>query len=186
MPRSRVIALALWSVLVIGLSVLYALRPELLEPERVVAALRWSPTSVLVGYVVLSVLRPLTLIPSTVLIVVGTLLFPDRPWVVMVGSLSAVVASALLIYYFFEFLGLGDLFERKHARHVRWLERQMHEKGFWLVVGWSMFPFVPTDVICYVAGTLRMQVGKFALGVALGELPIVAFYVWATAAVAGG
>lgn len=186
MPRSRLIALVLWTGLVIVLSALYALRPELLEPERVVRTLRASGQSVLFGYVVLSVLRPFTLIPSTVLIIVGTLLFPDRQWFVAVSSLAAVVASAVLIYYFFEFLGLGDLFERKHAKHVRWLEDQMNRKGFFLVVGWSMFPFVPTDVICYVAGTLKMHVGKFAAGVALGELPIVAFYVWATGAVVNG
>ena len=185
MPRVRLIALVLWIGLVVGLSILYALRPALLEPERVVQALRGSGQSVLVGYVVLSVLRPITLIPSTLLIVVGTLLFPDLKWFVMISSLAAVVASAVLIYYFFEFLGLDDLFERKHAKHVRWLETQMNQKGFWLVVGWSMFPFVPTDVICYVAGTLRMHVGKFALGVTLGEIPIVAFYVWATGAVVG-
>ena len=182
-PRFRLIALFLWLALVAVLSILYAVRPDLLEPERVVGTLRRSGQSVLFGYVVLSVLRPFTLIPSTVLIIVGTLLFPDRQWFVMVSSLGAVVASAVLIYYFFEFLGLGDLFERTHATKVRWLERQMHQKGFFLVVGWSMFPFVPTDVICYVAGTLRMHVGKFAAGVALGELPIVAFYVWATGAV---
>ena len=62
----------------------------------------------------------------------------------------------------------------------------MNQKGFWLVVGWSAFPFVPTDVICYVAGTLRMQLGKFAAGVALGEVPIVGFYVWAGGLVFGG
>ena len=36
MPRVRLIALVLWIGLVVGLSILYALRPELLEPERVV------------------------------------------------------------------------------------------------------------------------------------------------------
>ena len=97
----------------------------------------------------------------------------------MVSSLGGIVVSALLIYFFFEFLGLGELFERTHATRVRWLKEQMNRKGFWLVVGWSAFPFVPTDVICYVAGTLRMHVRTFAAGVALGELPLVAFYVWA-------
>lgn len=181
-PRIRLIALGLWIALVLVWSVLYAVRPDLLEPERMVATLRASGQSVLVGYIALSCLRPFTLIPSTVLIVVGTLLFPDRSWFVMISSLGGVVLSALLIYYFFEFLGIGAIFERRHAPRVRWLERQMHQKGFWLVVGWSMFPFVPTDVICYVAGTLRMPVGKFAAGVALGELPVVAFYVLATSA----
>ena len=179
MPRIRLIALGLWVTLMLALSVLYTVNPALLDPERMVEMLRRSGQSVLLGYVVLSVVRAFTLVPSTVLVLVGILLFPDRPWFVMVSSLGGTVVSALLIYFFFEFLGLGELFERRHATRVRWLKEQMHRKGFWLVVGWSAFPFVPTDVICYVAGILRMHVRTFAAGVALGELPLVAFYVWA-------
>ena len=186
MPRIRLIALVLWVALMLALSVLYTVNPALLDPERMVEMLRRSGQSVLLGYIVLSVVRAFTLVPSTVLVLVGMLLFPDRPWFVMISSLGGIVASALLIYFFFEFLGLGELFERKHAQRVRWLEEQMNRKGFWLVVGWSAFPFVPTDVICYVAGTLRMQLGKFAAGVALGELPLVAFYVWAGGMLFGG
>ena len=185
MPRIRLIALVFWLTLAAVLSVVYAQRPELLEPERIVATLRGSGQSVLLGYVLLSMVRAFTLVPSTVFIIVGTLLFPDRPWFVMASSLSGVVLSTVLIYCFFDFLGLGDLFERKHAKHVRWLEQQMNQKGFWLVVGWSAFPFVPTDVICYVAGTLRMHLGRFAFGIALGKVPLIAFYVWATGALIG-
>ena len=77
-----------------------------------------------------------------------------------------------------EEIALHDqLLERRHAARVRWLEDQMRRKGFWVVVAWSAFPFVPTDAICYVAGTLRMKLSVFLCGVALGELPIVAFYV---------
>lgn len=179
MPRIRLIALVLWVALMLALSVLYTVNPDLLDPERLVESLRGLGPSGLFGYVVLSIVRAFTLVPSTVLVLVGMLLFPDRPWFVMISSLGGIVISALLIYFFFEFLGLGELFERKHAARVRWLEEQLNRKGFWLVVGWSAFPLVPTDVICYVAGTLRMHLGKFAAGVALGELPLVAFYVWA-------
>ena len=107
-------------LLVVTLTVLYAVNPELVRPERLVDALRQSGQPVLLVYVVLSVVRAFTLIPSTV-----------------------------------------------------------------LVVGWSAFPFV-SDVICYAAGTLRMHLGKFAGGVALGEVPIVGFYVWAGGMVFGG
>ena len=186
MSRIRLIALVLWVLLALALTVLYTVNPALIDPERLVETLRGSGQSVLLGYVVLSVVRAFTLVPSTVLIIVGMLLFPDRPWFVMVSSLGGVVVSAVLIYFFFEFLGLGDLFERTHATRVRWLEAQMNRKGFWLVVAWSAFPFVPTDIICYVAGTLRMHLGKFAVGVAIGELPLVAFYVWAGGRLFGG
>ena len=181
MPRIRLIALVVWAASVAALSALYVLRPDLLEPERVAAALRGSGQPVLLGYVALNVVRAFTLVPATVLVVAGTLLFPDRPWFVTGSALGGAVASALLIYYFFDFLGLGDLFERRHAARVRRLEAQMARRGgFWLVAGWSAFPFTPTDVICYVAGTLRMPVARFAAAVALGKLPIVVFYVWAT------
>ena len=177
MPRIRLIALVFWVVLVVTLSAIYAVNPELLDPENVVDVLRQSGQPVLLGYAVLSIVRGFTLVPSTVLILVGMLLFPDRPAFVMVSSLAGIVASAALIYYFFEFLGLTQLFEHRHAARIRWLEEQMRRKGFWVVVAWSAFPFVPTDVICYVAGTLRMHIGAFLCGVALGELPIVTFYV---------
>ncbi len=177
MPRVRVIALVFWVLLVVTLSAVYALRPELLTPRHVVEVLRQSGQPVLVWYGILNVVRGFTLIPSTVLILVGMLLFPDRPGFVMVTSLVGIVASAALIYYFFEFLGVTQLFERRHAARIRWLEDQMRRKGFWVVVAWSAFPFVPTDVICYVAGTLRMNIVAFLSGVALGELPVVAFYV---------
>jgi uncharacterized membrane protein YdjX (TVP38/TMEM64 family) len=186
MPGIRRIALGIWLALTVGLAIAYAVNPEWLEPERVVATLRGAPGPILLGYVVLNIVRSFTLIPSTVLIVVGMLLFPDRPWFVATASLVGIVCSAGLIYYFFEFLGLAELFERHHAPRVRWLEDQMGRKGFLIVVGWSMFPFVPTDVICYVAGTLKMHVGTFLLGVALGEIPIVAFYVVATGRLVGG
>ena len=92
-------------------------------------------------------------------------------------SLGGVVVSATLIYYFFDFLGLAELFERRHAARLRWLETQIHRRGVWIVAGWSVFPFVPTDAICYVAASLRMPIGKFVLGVTLGEIPVVALYV---------
>ena len=177
MTSNRRIALGLWLALTVGLGVVYVVNPALIDPATLVRALRQAGPLVLVGYALLSVLRPLTLVPSTVLIVVGTLLFPDRYWLVFAVSLAGVVTSSTLVYFFFDYLGLAELFERRHAARVRWLEAQVRAKGFWIVAGWSVFPFVPTDVICYVAGTLRMHLGKFMLGVTLGEIPIVAFYV---------
>lgn len=177
MTAARRIALIFWAVVTVGLLLLYTARPELIEPENLVVALESTETFAMVAYAVISVLRPVTMVPSTVLIVVGTLLFPGRYWFVFAVSLGGVSLSSLFVYYFFDFLGLKKVFERKHATRVRWLEEQLQLRGFWMVVGWAMFPFVPTDIICYVAGTFRMHSGRFLLGITLGEIPIVAFYV---------
>lgn len=177
MTTGRRIACGFWLAVTAGLGALYLARPDLVEPARIVGLLRQSGPLALAGYVAVSVLRPVTLIPATVLIVAGTALFPDRPWTVFAISLGGVVASAAIIYRFFDFLGLTELFERGQAGRVRWLEDQMRRRGFWIVVAWSVFPAVPTDAVCYVAGSLRMPIGKFLLGVTLGEIPVVAFYV---------
>ena len=116
MPRIRGIALGLWVILVVALTALYAFNPELLQPEVLVDVLRQSGQPVLLAYVVLSIVRAFTLIPSTALIVVGMLLFPDRPGFVMVSSLAGIVVSAAIVYFFFEFLGLGEFFERNTPR----------------------------------------------------------------------
>ena len=166
-------------LLVLTLTVLYAVNPDLLRPETLVETLRESGQPVLLVYALLSVGRAFTLIPSTVLIITGTLLFPNQQWFVLISSMAGVVASAALVYFFFEFLGLGELLERKHRSRVRWLKEQTRTRGFWIVLAWSAFPFVPTDVICWVAGSLRMHFGRFVAAVALGELPLVSFYVLA-------
>ena len=41
---------------------------------------------------------------------------------------------------------------------------------------WAACPFVPTDLICYVAGTLRMNFTRFMLGLALGKTPEIGVY----------
>lgn len=177
LSNGRRIALGFWLAVAIGLTALYTARPELIDPANLVSLLRRSGSFVLLGYAALSVARPVTLVPSTVLVVVGTLLFPERPATVFCVSLAGVAASGGIIYYFFDFLGLARVFERKHAARIRWMEDQMRRRGLAIVVGWSIFPFVPTDAICYVAGTLRMPIGRFLLGVTLGKIPLVAFYV---------
>ncbi|MFP6572172.1 MAG: hypothetical protein VB674_06120, partial [Vicinamibacterales bacterium] len=106
MTPARRIALGVWLMATTGLSILYVMRPELINPVNLVALLRQTGTLVLFGYIVVSILRPVTMVPSTVLIVVGMLLFPDRYILVFVISVMGVVVSSALIYYFFDVLGL--------------------------------------------------------------------------------
>ena len=47
-----------------------------------------------------------------------------------------------------------------------------------VIIGWSFFPLVPTDVICYVCGILRVRFWKFLIGVTLGEGAICALYIY--------
>ena len=118
--------------------------------------------------------------PSTVLIVVGHAALPGPApgWSSAVSLAGVVGVGSAVIYYFFDFLGLAQLFERKHSRaHPVAGGPDAADAAWLIVVGWSVFPFVPTDAICYVAGTLRMPIGRILLGVTLGKVPLVGFYV---------
>ena len=47
-----------------------------------------------------------------------------------------------------------------------------------IIIGWSFFPLVPTDLICYVCGVLRVNFVKFIVSVTLGEGAICAVYIY--------
>jgi uncharacterized membrane protein YdjX (TVP38/TMEM64 family) len=47
-----------------------------------------------------------------------------------------------------------------------------------IMIGWSFFPLLPTDVICYVCGALEIDYKKFLIGVAIGEGTICGMYIY--------
>ena len=47
-----------------------------------------------------------------------------------------------------------------------------------IVIAWSFFPLVPTDVICYVAGIVKMPYRYLILGVLIGEVVLIYLYVF--------
>lgn len=130
-------------------------------------------------YILFSVLRGLTLLPSTPLVLAGTILFPDQPFTVLFVSILGILLSSSMIYFFSEHLGFSKYFEsRKPALTHRIKAKLEHPLGFLFVAGWAFFPFVPTDLVCYVAGATRMNFWKFIAAVFAGELILCICYVF--------
>jgi len=127
-------------------------------------------TSIYLAYAVLLLLgsiRGFTLIPITYLIILGLLFFPPLPLFVAI-ILGALVSSAS-VYYFFKFLDLDTLFEKKYGIQIDRVRRALVKNELPIIIGWSAFPFLPTDVICYICGTLEVDIKKLLLGVFIGE-----------------
>lgn len=140
---------------------------------------RATGTSLLAGgavYLVLGCLRSFTLIPATSLVVLGTIFLP--PAILFPLTLVGILASSAAVYYFAEALHLDELLARQHGDKLARLRALLERHGFPIVVGWSFFPLVPTDVICYLAGVIRMPVAALLLGVALGEGAICGVYIF--------
>ena len=165
--------------IIIGAVAAYCIWPEVFEPEGIVGLLSEFKGSALLAYTAFSILRGLTLLPSTPLVIAGTIAFPGDPWVVLAISIFGIIASSTMIYWFSDVLGISEFFEtRKPAAVAKIRGRLEHPTGLAFVFLWAFFPLVPTDAVCYVAGSSRMNFVKFIAAITAGELILCSFYIF--------
>lgn len=157
----------------------YLSAPNKFAPAHIAGFLREFETAALIVYLAFSILRGFTLLPSTPLVIAGALLFPHQPWIVLAVSLIGIVVSSAMIYWLSGALGIAEFFETRDPQHVERIRRRLdHPAGFVFVMLWAFFPFVPTDAVCYVAGSIRMNFAKFILAIFVGELILCTAYVF--------
>jgi uncharacterized membrane protein YdjX (TVP38/TMEM64 family) len=127
----------------------------------------------------MSVLRGFTLLPSTPLVIAGTMLFPGQSVAVLAVSMTGIVLSSSMIYFFSDLLGFSDFFEARKPDLIHRIKvRLEHPLGVAFVAAWAFFPLVPTDLVCYAAGTTRMNFLRFIAAVFVGELILCLVYVY--------
>lgn len=174
----------IWFGLVAIVALVLFLNPELLERETLAAFLERFGAEAFAIYVLISLTRAVLLIPSTSFILAGAVAFPDWPLAVLTASMAGIACGALLVH---SFPGIGAYDERLQARHPRQItfirERMKGANAWWVVMAWSCFPLVPTEVICYVAGLAKMPRLKMGAAVLIGSFPLTALYVFAGAEV---
>jgi len=127
-------------------------------------------------YLLIGCLRGFTLIPATSLVLVGMVFFP--PWPLFALTLAGILVSSASIFYFSEALHLEELLKERHARHIDLWRDRLNRYGLPLIIAWSFFPLAPTDLICYLAGVVRMRAWVCLLGVFIGEGAICAIYIF--------
>ncbi|HKW87835.1 MAG TPA: VTT domain-containing protein [Candidatus Acidoferrales bacterium] len=127
-------------------------------------------------YLLAGCLRGFTLIPSTYLVFVGLPLFPPRPLFLL--TIIGILVSSASIYLFSESLHLGQHFEGRHKHRVMKVRAILQKNELPVIIGWSFFPFAPTDLICYVCGILEIDFWKFLFGVMVGEGAICGIYIF--------
>ena len=127
-------------------------------------------------YLLLLSLLGLTFIPSTPFAIAGVILFD--PTLAYFLNLVGIITSSTIVYHFAGFLGLRDAFETKYPERTKKVRRALDRKELPIIIGWSFFPVVPTDLIIYVASTLQIPLWKCLLGVLVGEGTLNAFYIF--------
>ena len=127
-------------------------------------------------YLLFGCLRGFTLVPATSLVLVGMVFF--QPWPLFVLTLAGILVSSASIYYFSGALHIEELLKERHARQIDRLRALLNRYGLPVIIVWSFFPLAPTDLICYLAGAVRIRAWVCLLGVLIGEGAICALYIF--------
>jgi len=171
----------MWLAIIIAALVAYFVWPEHFAPQNIAIQLQAYRSTAFFIYGLISILRGFTLLPSTPLVIAGTLAFPTEPWTVLVIAILGIIASSSMIYWFSDVLGISEFFEMRKPEAVAKIRNRLeHPAGLAFVFLWAFFPLVPTDAVCYVAGSSRMNFTKFIAAIAAGELILCSFYIFSS------
>lgn len=125
---------------------------------------------------VLGIVRSFTLIPVTYLIILGLIFVPALPLYFII--MSGVMVSSILVFYFFEYLRIDKMLDLKYKKQIDTTKYYLSKYEFPVIFFWAMNPILPSDLICYVAGTLRVNVYKFIIAMLIGEGIACAIYIF--------
>jgi len=168
----------LWLAIILVCVGIYFLNPYLFTKEAIASFISKYHDYGIIVYFLIHVLRGLVLLPSTPLIFAGILLFPLDLFMVLSISLIGILSSSLLIYFFSDKLGFSTIFSRKPNKIAQIKEKLNGKYGPLYIIGWAFFPLVPTDLICYVSGALKIKVSVFIFSIFLGELLLCSLYIF--------
>jgi uncharacterized membrane protein YdjX (TVP38/TMEM64 family) len=165
-----------WLICVAALLTLYQVHREWFDIEGLRALVEVHRGLVITIYLSVLSLLGLTFIPSTPFAIAGVFLF--TPGLAYVMNLVGILTSSTIVYHFAHFLGLHTVFETRYPTKVARVRGALEMKELPIIVGWSFFPVVPTDLIIYVASTLSIPLWKCLVGVLMGEGALNAAYIF--------
>ena len=175
----RYICLVVWLCVILAGVGSFLLYPQAFTAANIAEFLLRFQGWIWLVYLAMSAFRGFSLLPSTPLVIAGTLLFPTQPFAVLTVSIIGILLSSSMIYYFSEFLGFNEFFENHKPKLTHKLKSKLeHPLGFIFVALWAFFPFVPTDLVCYLAGTTKMNYWKFISAVLVGEAVLCSIYIF--------
>ena len=180
MKKTKLYIRITWIALTsIGL-MLFFLHPNLFTKEALFNFIKENSSHIFLTYIGISLIRGIFLFPSTPFVFAGILLFPDSSMTVFWISIFGILITATYLYFASIFLEFDKLFGGRHSQKTDKIIEKLNKHGFWIVLGWSFFPLVPTDLICYIAGSIRMDFRKYILAIFIGEAILVGAYVYLT------
>ncbi|MEK7509089.1 MAG: TVP38/TMEM64 family protein [Patescibacteria group bacterium] len=172
MHQIRATAAIAWLIVLIGVGSYVYQGGSLFEDVRdfVTHYPEYSFVAFLIAYAV----RPILLIPDSIMLVIGSVTF--GPWIGWVGGYIGENVSALIAFSISRFLG-DKWASHSHIKFVRKLDKAVTRRGFLTLMYLRLIPIAPFDPINYGAGLTSMSYKTFITGTMLGVIPALTVYV---------
>ncbi len=168
-----------WWLSLLGVAVLLIFFPDLLSVSRIQEAVAGNYKTAAIIYFGLCTLRALTLIPATTFFIAGMIVFIDSSWFVYLTMILTVMLSSYVHYEYAHILGFDSFFKKRFPKQIDKMRAVLNKKnvGFWTVYIWGITPFVPSDLMYYVAGVVRMKKSIFFLGIFMAVCTLFGTYI---------
>ena len=166
-----------WLLGLIVILSFYGLNPDFFAAENLKLIFTSHLALALLIYFILGVVRGLTLVPLTPLLLAGILVFPPGP--LFLVTMAGMLISSVVVYYWSKFLGFDQYFQEKYPQQLHKIKTALQKNELPVIVIWAFLPFAPTDIICYACEILKIKLWKCLLGVTIGEGVICAIYIFA-------
>lgn len=173
--------LVIWAIITIVLIILYNLKTEWFNIDFLEGVVREHRIWAMLLYLFILAIISIFLIPSTPFAVAGVVIF--SPVEAFILNLVGILVSSVIVYYFARYLGIKEIFETKYSKKLEKIKKALSKKELPIIIGWSFFPAVPTDLIIYACSGLNISLKKCLLGVLIGEGILNFFYIFSVDAV---
>jgi uncharacterized membrane protein YdjX (TVP38/TMEM64 family) len=178
MDKYKTVLKYVWVILLVTSLAVYFSFPELFTAKFLSESLNNNATLVLWCYILFTCIRPIFFIPSTAALILGIALYPDSFTFLLFINMTGIIIGAILLYFAGSYFTPEQFFNEKRAKSLPKIKEKINKHGFGIVLCWSFFPLVPTDLICFVSGATKMKFTKFIVAMFIGELLLVSIYLW--------
>lgn len=161
--------LILWLSILVAIILFLVFNPKWFSPEFLAEVIREYPYYSAVIYFLLIILLGFFIIPNSPLVLAGAIVLGEDPAALILLTMSGILTTAILIYYFSIFMNIESYIRERHEKKFLYVKTKLDRYGFFIITGWSFLPLVSTDIICYTAGILRLSLPRFLLALTIGE-----------------
>lgn len=140
---------------------------------KIVSFLKTYPQYSALLFLMIASLRTITLIPCTIFIIIGGMLF--SPFEAFILTAIANLLSEILLFFFTK-LTFGMNYQMKIIDKYPKIYNVIENNNVQILALGVSSPVVPSDVVCFFSALAGISFNKYALTIFLADTPVILLY----------